>query len=345
MRTRKISDAINYHLGITKYRCLDFIPTWNCNARCITCDSWKIKSNNLSRAQAINIINNHLFNDLELIVIEGGEVMLWPYLEEFVKIILNFKTWDILIITNGSNLNYWDKMLYSWKHLSYEKPVILRDRLRFVVSLNGIEDIHDKTRRLTGGFRQADLLIGLFRHPLFQLRTTIQYVPFKFNEDEYWKLIEYADKNGCELIVDHPSHATKFEGSKDLEPVDPDKLKKMYKDRMSRINWFRRWQREYFLWHVENKVIMPCVAGRMFAHVNPDGLIKPCAMVDDSYSFGKVDDNGLILTTSVLRENVKRIPYECQWQNGGVCCDYLLMYSAAKLPHYLLKWKARDKIK
>ena len=167
-------------------------------------------------------------------------------------------------------------------------------------------------------------------------------MPFKFNEDEYPHVMALGEKMGCEVIVNWPSHATKFKSSKKLEPADREKMLKMFDDRISRVNFWIGWLRAYFVDHAVNQKRMPCVAGKMFAHVSPNGLVKPCAMLEDDWAFGEVGNNGLSISGRKLKEQIKRIPNECQWVGDKICCDYLNSYSAAKMPWYLLVWKVRN---
>jgi MoaA/NifB/PqqE/SkfB family radical SAM enzyme len=330
MRRGKFIDGIKASLGIINFRSLDLIPTWRCNAHCLTCNSWKLKSNMLSRKQATQILNSPLFKDLELLIIEGGEVTLWPALKMFVLKYMSLHRGDILILTNGYDSRYWDKTITFWGMLRADIK-----RLRFVVSLNGIGEVHNKTRGLKDGYRRALETIKIFRDA--GCKVTIQYVPFKFNEDQYFPIKELAEEFGCSMIICYPSWSTKFEASKRLDPVDPEKLRMMYHENGKEKNFWERWLRECFLDHAEKKKIMPCLAGRLFAHINPDGLIKACSMRDDG-DFGQVFDDYILCSDQALRDVLDTIP-KCQYVDGNVCCDYLPIFSYAKMPWKLLAWK------
>jgi hypothetical protein len=54
---------------------------------------------------------------------------------------------------------------------------------------------------------------------------------------------------------------------------------------------------------------------------------------------GTVDDDGVVL--SGLGTALTQIPQECQYVNGDICCDYLMMYSLEMNPMEIIKWRLK----
>ena len=335
MRLSQLTSPFTLRMGLSQFRTLDLIPTWSCNAKCVTCEAWKRKSAMLSFDKAKQIYRDPFFKDLELVIIEGGEVSLWEPLVFFVDRLLELRKCQILIITNGLDPDFWQYALEYWK--------ISRDckKLRFVVSLNGWEGNNDYAHGVDGAFDEAIHTLSLIK--AFGHRATVQYVPFKFNEDDYPKIAEYARSNGFQIIVDHPSFATKFKEAKKLEPVDPEKLREMYRDRIKHVDYQRGWARAYFYEKATKGEYMPCRAGKAFLHIDPEGIIRPCAM-NDQQSFGQLTDDGVEIHGSQLRECLKNIP-ECMYQDGQVCCDYLPISTLQLRAFELIWWRLKKLIR
>ena len=93
-----IKDWLLWKLGITNVQHTKVYTTYKCNAKCPTCQIWKLPRFELSRQQAKTIAEN--FKDIKKISITGGEAILWSHIIYFLN---NIKAKSIVLNTNGLN--------------------------------------------------------------------------------------------------------------------------------------------------------------------------------------------------------------------------------------------------
>lgn len=311
-------------------RFLDFTPTSQCNARCMMCGIWKTPHHELSRAQA-DIVLEH-YPHLDLMLVEGGEVALWRHLPYFVKNYLEQQKGEMLILSNGSTPVFWLKFVGKMSKLGGAFQ-----RVRFVVSIDGPPNIHDTIRLFPGLYLNAVKSVNILKR--HGNKVTLQYTPFKINEDCYEHVRDLGLSMGCDTIICYPSFHTRFQDALTLERADHDKLMAMYKDRTDRIDRWRRWKRLAFLDYAQSHAPMPCIGGRQFVAIDPEGHIKPCIMSDEVS--GQVTDKGLMIYPET-EDILSKIPQRCQYDaSGNICSDYLPMTSLGMYPTTLWKWKIR----
>ena len=327
MKLNQIIDPILLKFGREKVRCLDFTPTWKCNARCVMCSIWRTKSDaELSKAQTERIFVH--FNDLELVLVQGGEVSLWPYLRWMVFYYLENYKGEILILTNGIDSRFWMNAIMFWKN---RQPDEFK-RIRFMVSLDGKEKTHDKIRGLKGAYANATKTAQFISE--MGSRIHIQFMPMKINEDDYSHVRNFALHIGARISTCYPVSRTRFEAEAKCLKVDNEKLMRMYESEINRMPFFAKWLRSSFLDHIKDQRPMPCVAGRQIVHVSPEGHIRPCVMSNST--MGIVTDHNI-----QVWKIPNNIPKRCQYIQGKVCSDFIPMYSLEKEMFHLLKWRVR----
>lgn len=310
---------------LRKIRYLDICPTWKCNAKCPTCNAWKRATNQLSEKQASNIINE--FKHLQRVVVEGGEPFLWKQLDYFVANLLESnKKVIVSIITNG---------FLTSKILKFAKTMMpYKERMRWSVSLNGIGEIHDASRGVKNVYERS-FNTGKSLKELGYI-TTFSFVGLKPNIQDYPKVLELAKGLNMDVSVCYYTHRSKYDNLT-WQPADKEDYEAILENRRTRYNLFDRWMYEYFLYHANRFKPMECWAGRSMAHINPDGIIRPCHM-DESMEIGKVTDEEVYFNENI-EDTLKLIPSACQYKDGMLCNDCYITWTTRRSMPKVFLWK------
>lgn len=321
-------EYISQKLGMIKWRYVDLCPLWKCNAKCPTCGAWKRGNNMLSPEQAEKIICDTVFKHLEYMVIEGGEPTLWPELGWFVKMNCDmFPKRTVAVITNGFLPRKVKVLAEAWL------PV--KNQIRWVISLNGIGAVHDKSRGVDGVFQKTVTTAAMLKDMGYII--TFSFVPFQYNESDYEKVKAYGEMLGIPVDVCFPCESGKFGPPPEWKPADFDRIEEITKD-STRGFWAKKIV-EYFFRHAEKKELMPCFAGSAMIHINPEGIIRPCSM-DERMEIGQIKDDKVKVNTHKLKEYLTEwIPQKCEYQHGGVCNRCFITWTMRRSIPELLKWR------
>lgn len=157
-----------------------------CNSRCKICDTWKIKNvnNELSVTEIDTILSDSLFNDLENVILTGGEPSLRPDLLEIIQTIhKRFPKVGIWISTNGLLP---EKVLQVMKKCSGQKiPVGIG------VSLDGVGEKHDYIRGINGAYEKATYLLKALKEQ--GVSPTVGFTLSDLTADNYYELKNAVD--------------------------------------------------------------------------------------------------------------------------------------------------------
>lgn len=216
------SDAIRYgrHSGKLPSHLLQFsidkkpVVVWNatrrCNLKCVHCYAHAKDipfENELSTEEGKQLIDDLAGFGVPVILFSGGEPMVRKDLPELAGYAVN-KGIRAVISTNGTLI-------------TPEKARILKDiGLSYVgVSLDGMEEIHDKFRGVTGAFKKA--MEGIRNCQEVGIKVGLRFTINKFNVDEIpaiFDLLEEKDipricfyhlvyaGRGSELVKDDLTH-------------------------------------------------------------------------------------------------------------------------------------------
>lgn len=152
-------EGIAYHLGgslfTAKPRMIQFPVCDRCNSRCIMCNRWEKKADKEISIQKIReVFSRDLFSRIEDVSLHGGEPTLRKDLPEICEIIVDScpRLLRLWISTNGFGTKRIEKRVSAIQD-------ILRSRnfpaLSINVSIDGLEEVHDKIRGIKGGFKQC----------------------------------------------------------------------------------------------------------------------------------------------------------------------------------------------
>jgi len=306
---------------------LQICPTWRCNLKCPTCDSWQRDQKiELSKGQIDQIAKDELFGRVKHLIIEGGEPFTFTNLDYFIDKMS--RVYDkIAIITSG--------YLYARIGMFLEKYAGIKNRLRFVVSLNGIDKYHDETRGKDGVYAHVINTIALLQSHGYAFN--LQFLPTETNQGQYWEVKEFADKLGVSVNVCHPSKIGKYaiestEGMlKEYDIIKAEQAKS--------LPWRSRWEFECFNDMKKRKKFMPCWAGKKMIYIDPRGTIRPCA-INEEMSLGIIYDHEIFMKSGErYQDELDLIPEYCQYRTGQVCNQTYIGYTLHRKPFYLLKWR------
>lgn len=126
-----------------------------CNSRCIMCNRWQKKVVREIEIEKIReIFNGDLFSEVESVALHGGEPTLRKDLPDICRIIQDAcpSLKQLWISTNGFGSQRVEKrVLEIFKILDMKKL----KTLDINVSIDGIEEVHDRIRGIKGGFQQS----------------------------------------------------------------------------------------------------------------------------------------------------------------------------------------------
>ena len=115
--------------------------TYNCNARCVMCDIWKIKGfPELPVAEFAKLPST-----LRDINISGGEPFLRPDLPEIIAVVVKACPKARIVISTNGFLT--DLVVKQMKKILKIKPDI-----GVAISIDGMDEMHDEMRGIPGGF-------------------------------------------------------------------------------------------------------------------------------------------------------------------------------------------------
>ena len=154
-----IAEGLSYHLGgilfTPKPRMVQFPVCDRCNAKCIMCHRWqKEKETEISTEKIREVFTNGLFSKVEEVCLHGGEPTLRKDLSDICKIIQDAcpKIKRLWISTNGFGPKRIEQRTHEILNVLNLKKI---DALEINVSIDGLEETHDKIRGIKGGFRQS----------------------------------------------------------------------------------------------------------------------------------------------------------------------------------------------
>ena len=315
-----------------RWAMLEICPTWKCNALCLTCGAWKrgkTQKEELSIEQIKQLVYHPRFRHLRDVAIEGGEPSMWGNLKAYMELQLKHSdTIMIGIITNGIKVNYWSEFAEKFKEYN--------DRVKFYVSLNGDEEVHDASRGVKC-YHKTVATAKVLKD--YGYRVQFSSITFDQNLDKIDHVVELGKSMGITTNHCYPTNYGRFANEGDWTTDRESEIYEVYRKAQNRLKFLDKWAYDRFITAVSERKVMPCYAGYRYVHVNPIGLLRPC-LFDERVSFGQVTDNDVTMNPN-YKDVLKRIPYGCQYTDGQLCDDCLVRKSIRSNIGGLLWWKLR----
>lgn len=356
-KAKAFFDLVNRR--IRRLRCLPVLPrtfclavTYKCNGKCTMCNLWKVYRENpklvkeeLSLSEIQNFLSDReFFKDLDFVYLSGGEPFLREDLPEIVKSIHECNPTCIVYVATNGFLT--DNIIKTTKEILSTHP-----RFQIGVSLDGINEIHDKIRGVKRAFKKAsETLFALKENfPNLHIQVTMTVTPINLKHVPY--VYDFCKKNGffpriglasvSEYFQNLPAH---FKYSKE----EIEELKKHFhaigRDIIQERGKINALMELFWLdgsiKFLTNPTIrlVPCYAGFVSFYIDPYGTVYPC------YNFfekmgnirkQKIRDVWFSKTSQTIRKRILRNQCPNCWivheASSNMSSDYFRKYK------YLLK--------
>lgn len=322
--------------------CIRYTVTWKCNSRCESCDIWNkaIGDDDLKAAELDKLCKSPLLKHVRRIILSGGEPTLREDFPELVSVLYkNLPNAYFGITLNGLLPDRTAKMVET---IVKENPGI---HIRNVgISLNGPEEIHDKSRGVPGSFEKAIKTYHLIKD-LVPTRFSFTFLPY--NVDYFRWVRDYAKEIGSEAYLCWTVMNDRF----DVQQKDLNFFKEGVKDHLREYlkehNFTTRLCMAYLYDHFIKEQFMQCYAARQFFHLAPNGDIYPCNFkLSDDRIYGNIRQKSLeeIWRNPERQRILKEIDCgECLYPNGP-CGDSDLTYSNRNNPFALVGWYLKKRL-
>ena len=303
------------------------------------CGIWKSKS----RKELEPSQYSKLSRSITTINISGGEPFLRRDLVEVIKTIHS-------VVPNA-------RLVFSTNGLLTEEIVARLEEIRSIhkkigigVSIDGLEEVHDRIRGTPGAFIKAtETVKRLKEHGFKDLR--IAMTVFDENADQVWNVFNLSKQLGVEFTATL-AHNSEFYFQKD-DNISPKLLESGVKD-MPRVmrsqlrsKSVKDWYRAYHTMGMissdhRSKFVSRCEAGRRYFFMSPDGDVYPCNVLNwkiGNLSEVKTWDD---LFPVEVEKKVRKMVTDCRNDCWMVCNTRSLVVAH---PFGVSAWVLRSKIR
>lgn len=324
-------------------RFINFLLTYNCNARCKMCNIWSTYNQNpqkseeeltLDEIEQFLEINKGFLSRLIHVGFTGGEPLLMR--DDFVDVVRIFRKHlpgvQLGVQTNGLDPDLAKSRL--------EKIVSFYPDFSLAVSLDGIKDTHSRMRGIDSAFDKAIKTINYAKGLGIQ-RITCGMTLTPYNFEEITQVKALAEKFGCEFSCFLAEQAEYFNNHNHLNSysLSEEQKREIAKQLMNiaRDHYFMDNLR--LLLEGKRKPRVLCFSGFTSLVVDAYGNVKPCILkvkgIDDDI-FGNIKEKNL---ASMLRsQKVKRIRQKIKQCNCWCQCE--VSSSVVVCPLDVLWWFA-----
>ena len=247
--------------------------TYKCNSRCTMCDIWKLKENSNLELDYYK----KLPKTLRDINVSGGEPFLRQDLVQLIKILR--KTCPKAKIVISSNGFLTDLIKEKMREILKIAP-----NIGIGVSIDGIEEAHDKIRGILGGFKMAIKTVKMLRKDLGMKNLRLAFTISKENASELSKVYDLSRELGVEFTLALAQSSEFFFGGKSVEEAPDEKILKKQFDYLIKTelkSWQpKKWARAYFAKSLfdfakTGKQALSSKAGQDFFFLDPFGNVYP----------------------------------------------------------------------
>jgi MoaA/NifB/PqqE/SkfB family radical SAM enzyme len=294
---------------------LTLSPSPRCNSRCLTCNIWMKRENELSLDEWDKVLES-LGRAPYWITVSGGEPFLYRGVVELCELAYKHGRPGIINIpTNGILPTIPEKVRRIAESCS-------ESRLIINLSLDGVGEKHDRIRGVAGNFDQFErtckALLEL-RDQLPNLTVGIHTVVSVFNVADLDEIIDYADRSGADQFVTEiaeprveldtvglPITPSRDDYQRAIDRLIAHVEKRRYHQisritEAFRVSYYRLVKR---ILDEEDQVI-PCYAGWASAHIYADGTVWPCCVRADR--LGNLREHGYDFRRIWFGEKIKEV--------------------------------------
>jgi MoaA/NifB/PqqE/SkfB family radical SAM enzyme len=281
-------------------------PSPRCNSRCLTCNIWMKRENELSLAEWEKVLRS-LGKAPYWFTISGGEPFMFKGIVDLARMAYEYNRPGIINIPTNSILATIPEKVRLIAESCPESQIIIN------LSLDGVGVKHDFIRGIAGNFEKFERtlteLLDL-RDNISNLNIGIHTVVSVFNVKDLDEILAYADSSGADQFITEIAEPRVELDTIGL-PITPDKKdyneaidrliahieKRRYRG-VARITEAFRSEYYKFVKRVldEEDQVLSCYAGWASAQIYADGTVWPCCirgddlgnLRDNNYDFGSI---------------------------------------------------------
>lgn len=313
--------------------------TYRCNSRCEMCNIWRIEDHKEMHPREYR----KLPSTLHTINITGGEPFMRSDLEDVVWAVHTACPESRMVFSSNGFMT--KKIVDMLSRISEFHP-----RLGVGISVDGLEDTHDKIRGVKGMYNRAiETVMELKSLGMDDLRLAMTFIPDNLPEAQaVYALAEDLEVEFTATVAhnsdiyfrktENPGINTLSNVAESVMPIVHSQLKsKSIKD------WYRAYHMAgLYSRSIRRRFATKCQAGRRYVFIAPDGDVYPCNVLEkrignlaEVRTWNELMDKGRM---SEVLESVRLCRRDC-WM---VCNTRSLILSH---PFQASYWVARQKLR
>lgn len=279
--------------------------TEKCNSSCTNCNIWRQpwKDDELTPDEIFKIFSDPLFNNVDTVIISGGEPTIRKDLLECIRMIHRaLPTADINLSTNGLLPDYCIGIVDAL--LSEDIPVIVS------TSIEGPKGIHDEIRGNGSWDRVQKLITMLMGLRACDSRLKIGFGTVLTHKNAKYipELIKWADENGIYYLIQWYNHSSFYSNMTD--EINRDKERKIVESLDEEK--FSLLKEKWLDWLDGKPIKFNCFALRDFLVIKANGDVVPC-LSQWNWKIGNLrDDPPLKVWESWWKEKALQTVRNCQ---------------------------------
>jgi MoaA/NifB/PqqE/SkfB family radical SAM enzyme len=270
---------------------LTLSPSPKCNSRCLTCNIWMKRENELTLDEWDKILAS-LGRAPYWFTISGGEPLMYPHVVELAGLVYEHCRPGVINIPTNAILPTIPDRVERIAKLCPDSQLIIN------LSLDGVGEKHDFIRGVKGNFAKLEERLSQLLRLRKQLRNVtvgIHSVLSTFSVGHLGELIDYADRSGADQFITEIAEPRVELDTVGL-PITPssevyakaiDRLIAYVDSRqftgMAKITEALRIEYYKLVKRIleEKDQVIDCYAGWVSAHIYADGTVWPCCVRAD----------------------------------------------------------------
>jgi MoaA/NifB/PqqE/SkfB family radical SAM enzyme len=294
---------------------LTLSPSPKCNSRCLTCNIWMKRENELTIEEWDKVLRQ-LGKAPYWFTISGGEPLMYPHIVRLAELAYEHCRPGVINIPSNAILPTIPDRVERIARACPESQLIIN------LSLDGVGAKHDFIRGVAGNFEKFEKRLGsllALRNTLPNLIVGIHSVISVFNLENVTELIKYADQSGADQFITEIAEPRVELDTVGL-PITPspeayskgiDRLiayieSKQFKG-MARITEALRVEYYKLVKRIleEHDQVIDCYAGWVSAQIYSDGTVWPCCVRADK--LGNLRDHGYDFKRIWFGDKIKEV--------------------------------------
>lgn len=290
-------------------------PSPRCNSRCLTCNIWMKRENELSLAEWDKVLAS-LGQAPYWFTISGGEPLMFPKIVELAQLVYKHCRPGIINIPTNGILKSGPERVRAILESCPDSQLIIN------LSLDGVGEKHDFIRGVMGNFEKFEERLQQYfalRREFSNLAVGIHSVVSVFNVHDLDELIAYADQSTADQFITEIAEPRVELDTVGL-PITPDRVayaaaidkliayvNKHHYRGVSRITEAFRVEYYKLVKRIldEQDQVIACYAGWASAQIYADGTVWPCCVRADN--LGNLREHNYDFKSIWFGEKIKEV--------------------------------------